>query len=212
MSLFRQRSGVGACRLLTIGLALLLLPAQAEAHVALQTMGSFWSGVAHVLMSLDQVFFLIGLAIWTSFLDRRLDARLIGAVFISVFAGVLVGAAIDPEGRFDVGGIIAALLTAVGLAGAARLRMNAVPVLGFASVGGFVGGAAGGIGSAGLSLGLLSLGGSIASASVLSYSILATRRIGSEWGRIGLRAGASWIAAIGLMLLAFAMIHRGGRG
>jgi urease accessory protein len=209
---FRQSSGVGGYWLLTIGLAVLLLPAPAEAHVALQTMGSFWSGVAHVLTSLDQVFFLIGLAIWTSFLDWDGDARLIAAVFIAVFAGVLLGAAVDPEGRFDLGGIVAALLTAVGLAGAARLRLNAAPVLGFASVGGLVAGAAGGSGATGLSLGLFSLGGSIASASVLSYAILATRRIGPEWARIAMRAGASWIAAIGLMLLAFAMVHRGGDG
>jgi urease accessory protein len=212
MSSFRQSSGAGGYWHPTIGLAVLLLPAPAEAHVALQTMGSFWSGVAHVLTSLDQVFFLIGLAIWTSFLDRDLDTRLIGAVFIAVFTGVLLGAAIDPEGRFDIGGVVAALLTTVGLAGAARLRLNAAPVLGFASVGGLVAGAAGGSGATGLSLGLFSLGGSIASASVLSYAILATRRIGPEWGRIAMRAGASWIAAIGLMLLAFAMVHRGGHG
>jgi hydrogenase/urease accessory protein HupE len=212
MSSLKQRSGVGGYWLLTIGLAVLLLPAPAEAHVALQSMGSFWSGVAHVLTSLDQVFFLVGLAIWTSFLDRGLDARLIGVVFITVFAGVLLGATIDPEGRFDLGGIVAALLTAVGLGGAARLRLNAFPMLGFASVGGLVGGAAGGGGAVGLSLGLFSLGGSIASASVLSYAILATRRVGNEWGRIAMRAGASWIAAIGLMLFALAMVYRGGHG
>jgi hypothetical protein len=85
-------------------------------------------------------------------------------------------------------------------------------MLGFASVGGLVGGAAGGGGAVGLSLGLFSLGGSIASASVLSYAILATRRVGNEWGRIAMRAGASWIAAIGLMLFALAMVYRGGHG
>lgn len=212
MSSPRRRGGVRGCWLLTIGLAALLSPAPAEAHVALQAMGSFWSGVAHVLTSFDQVFFFVGLAIWSSFLDKDLDARLIGAVFGAVFAGVLLGAAADPDGRFDVGGIVAALLTLVGLAGATRLRLGAVPVLGFASVGGLAAGAAGAGGAAGMSLGLFSLGGSIASASVLSYALLATRRVGVEWGRIAMRAGASWIAAIGLMLLAFAIRHPGGLG
>jgi hypothetical protein len=63
-----------------------------------------------------------------------------------------------------------------------------------------------------MSLSLFSLGGSTASASVLSYVILATRGVGTEWGRIAMRAVASWIAAIGLMLLAFAVRHPGGYG
>jgi hypothetical protein len=49
---------------------------------------------------------------------------------------------------------------------------------------------------------LFALGGSIAGASVLSYGLLAARRLDLEWGRIARRAGASWIAAIGLMVLA----------
>lgn len=212
MSSFRRRRGAGGHWLLTIGLAALLAPESAEAHVALQAMGSFWSGAGHVLTSFDQVIFFIGLAIWSSFLDRDLDARLIGVVFGAVFAGVLLGVSIDPEGKFDIGGVVAALLTVVGLAGAVRLRLNAAPVLGFASVGGLAAGAAGASAAAGMSLGLFSLGGSLASVSVLSYAILATRRVRVEWGRIAMRAGASWIAAIGLMLLAFAIRHPGGLG
>lgn len=211
MSSLRPRTGLHGYRLLTVGLAVVLLsPAPAEAHVALQAMGSFWSGVAHLLTSFDQVFFFVGLAIWSSLLDRDLGAQMIGAVFVTVFAGVLLGAVVDPQGRFDVGGIVAALLTVVGLAGAARVRLNAVPVLGLASVGGLVAGTAATSGATGMSLGLFSLGGSIASASVLSYAILATRCIRAEWGRIAMRAAASWIAAIGLMLLALAMIPGGG--
>ena len=185
-----------------------LLPAPAEAHVALQSMGSFWSGVAHLLTSLDQVCFLAGLAIWMSFLDRRLDARVIGLAFVGIF----VGAAADPDGRFGLAGLVAALMVVVGLAGAARIRAGAIPLLGLASVGGLIAGAAGASGATGLSLALFSLGSAIAGASVLSYGLLGARRVDVAWGRIALRAVASWIGAAGVMLLALAVSHSGGRG
>jgi hydrogenase/urease accessory protein HupE len=191
-----------------IGGAAALIPRSAEAHVALESMGSFWSGAAHLLTSLDQLCFLVALAIWMSFLDRRLDARAIGLIF----AGIFIGAAAYPDGRFGFAGIIAALMAMVGLAGAIPIRIGAVPVLGIASVGGMIGGAASASGMTGLSLGLFSLGGAIAGASVLSYGLLAARRIDVEWGRIALRAVASWIAAAGLMLLALSVSHGGGRG
>jgi urease accessory protein len=196
---------------LVLSLTLSLIPASAEAHTALQGVGSFWSGVAHLLTSLDQLGFLLGLAIWTSFQDRRLDARIIAAAFAAALAGVWLGASFGEAGRLDLATAAAALMTAVGLAGAARLRVGAAPVLGLALLGGLVGGAAGADAAAGFSVALFSLGGSIAAASVLSYGLLAARRLETDWGRIARRAGASWIAAIGLMVLALSFAGHTGR-
>jgi hydrogenase/urease accessory protein HupE len=189
-----------------------LIPASAEAHTALQGMGGFWSGVGHLLTSLDQLAFLFGLAIWTSFYRRRTDACVIGIGFVAVFGGAFLGAAIGADTSLDWAAPIAALMTVVGLAGAASLRCGALPLLGVASVGGLVCGAASSLGAVGLSLGLFSLGGSIASASVLSYGLLASRGLEREWGRVVLRVVASWIAAIGLMMLAFSIARHIGRG
>ncbi len=196
---------------LVLGVAFCLIPASAEAHTALQGVGSFWSGVVHLLTSLDQLGFLLGLAIWTSFQDRRLDARVIAAAFVAALAGVWFGASFGEAGRLDHAAAAAALMTAAGLAGAMRLRVGATPVLGLALAGGLVGGAAGADAAAGLSIALFSLGGSIAAASVLSYGLLAARRLETEWGRIARRAGASWIAAIGLMVLALSFTGHTGR-
>ena len=204
----RKRGSGCPFRGTVVGVTAVLIPASAQAHVALQSMGSFWSGAAHLLTSLDQLCFLVGLAIWISFLERRLDARVIGVVF----AGIFIGASAYPDGRYGLAGTIAALMAMVGLAGAARIRVGAIPVLGLASVGGLIGGAASASGATGLSLALFSLGSAIAGASVLSYGLLAARRVDVEWGRIALRAGASWIAAAGLMLLAFSVSHGSGRG
>ena len=73
-------------------------------------------------------------------------------------------------------------------------------------VGGLIVGAGAAEATPGLSVALFSVGGSIASASVLSYGLLAARRLDLEWGRIARRAGASWIAAIGLMVLALSFV------
>jgi hydrogenase/urease accessory protein HupE len=192
----RQRS-------LLLGLAASLIPAAAEAHTGLTGIGSFWAGVAHLLTSLDQLAFLVGLAIWTSFYDRRFDARVIGAAFGAAFIGVFLGIRLGGAVKSDMPAALAALMLAVGLAGAARLRAGAVPLLGMAAAGGLVVGAAGAEATPGLSVALFALGGSIAGASVLSYGLLLARRLDLEWGRIARRAGASWIAAIGLMVLAW---------
>jgi urease accessory protein len=194
-----------------VALAVCLVPASADAHTALRGVGSVWSGVAHLLTSLDQLGFLLGLAIWTSFQDPRLDARIIAAAFAAALVGMWLGAGFGEAGRLDLAAAPAALMLAVGLAGAVHLRVGAAPVLGLALVGGLVGGAAGADAAAGLSVGLFSLGGSIAAASVLSYGLLAARRLETEWGRIARRAGASWIAAIGLMVLALSVARHTGR-
>ena len=196
---------------LLVGLAACLFPSSAEAHTVLQGVGSFWSGVAHLLTSFDQLGLLLGLAIWTSFQERRWDGRIIGIAFAAVLAGICLGASFGEAGRRDLAAAVPALMLAVGLAGAARPRAGAAPLLGLVSAGGLVGGAAGADAAAGLSVGLFSLGGSVAAASVLSYGLLAARRLETEWGGIARRAGASWIAAIGLMILALSFARDTGR-
>jgi hydrogenase/urease accessory protein HupE len=189
-------------------LAVWLVPRPAAAHTLFQGVGSLWSGVAHLLTSPAQLAFLVGLAIWTSFQDFRLDPRVIAATLAATFAGGAIAPVLGTAGESAPLG--AALMLLIGLAAAARLRIGAAPVIGLASVGGLVGGAAGGSVGSGLPQILSALGGSLAGASVLSYGLLGARRLDAEWGRIALRAAASWIAAIGLMMLAFAWVQGTG--
>jgi urease accessory protein len=196
-----SKSSRSLCALF-FGLGAVLAPPPAWAHTALRSMGSFWSGVAHVLTSLDQIALLLGLAIWVSFQERQLDAPVIGAAFLACLAGMVVAAAVGSQ--FDFSPLVAALMVLVGLAAAARLQMGTGPVVALASAGGLLTGAASTAGAANISLGLYSLGGSIGAAAVISWGLIATRRVNFDWGRIALRAGASWIAAIGLMIVAVA--------
>jgi urease accessory protein len=194
---------------LATGGGICLIPAAAQAHTAVQGIGSFWSGVVHLLSSLDQLAFLLGLAIWTSFLDKRYDALVLGAAFTAALIGTFLGTVAG--GRLNLALPMAAFVLAVGLAGAIRLRLGAVLLLGLGSGGALVVGAAGANATVGLSSGLFSLGSSTATACVLSYGLLAARCLESEWGRIARRAGASWIAAIGLMILALSFARQTGR-
>jgi hypothetical protein len=168
--------------------------------------------VAHLLTSPDQLVLLLGLAIWTSFQDARLDARVIGACFLAVLAGAWVGGWIIAGKGLNLAPAGAALMMAVGLAGAIPLRVGAVPLISLVLAGGLACGAASADAVSGLSVALFSLGGSVAAASVLSYGLLAARRFGNEWGGVARRAGASWIAAIGMMMLAFSVSGHAGRG
>lgn len=185
-----------------IGAAVLLAPHAAAAHVALKEMGSFWSGVLYPLTSPDQLGFLLGLAILASFQRRRRDAWLVCAVF----AGGAVGSLVDYTAGWpaDAGASMAGLMILVGLAGAVCLQVGTTPLVGLASAGGSIVGGTGAVGVGGSSLVLFALGVSITLASVLSYSLIGTANVRIDWQRIALRAGASWIAAIGVMLLAFA--------
>jgi hydrogenase/urease accessory protein HupE len=213
--MWRHSSGIyprslrGRSLSLAIGGGICLIPAAAQAHTAVQNVGSFWSGVAHLLTSLDQLAFLLGLAIWTSFLDPRYDALMLGATFTAALIGTVLGSVAGAG--FDFAMPMAALVLAAGLAGAIRLRLGAVPLLGLASAGALVLGGAGADATAGLSPGLFALGSSIAAVCVLSYGLLAARCLETEWGRIARRAGASWIAAIGLMILALSLARQTGR-
>jgi hydrogenase/urease accessory protein HupE len=175
-------------------------------------MGSFWSGVAHLLTSLDQLAFLLGLAICTSFQEIRLDAKIIRAAFLAVLAGTWIGAGFTVGAGLNLVAVGAVLMLLVGLAGATALRVGTLPLLCLALTGGLLSGAANADPASGIAAALFSLGGSIAAASVLSYGLLAARRLESHWGSVARRAGASWIAATGLILLAFSISRNAGRG
>jgi urease accessory protein len=204
----RRVIAVGA---IALALAICLPPNVADAHTALQRMGSFWSGVAHLLTSPGQLAFLLGLAIWTSFQDIRLDAKVIRVAFLAVLTGAWVGAEFAFAAASNDATAGAVLMVVVGLAGAAALKVSILPLLGLTLIGGLVCGAASADPASGMTAALLSLGGSIAAASLLSYGMLAARRLEGHWGSVARRAGASWIAAIGLIVLAFSISRNAGR-
>jgi|GEM_PF-1570856 len=193
-----------------IVLACCFAPSPTEAHTAFKSLGSFWSGVVHVLTSFDQLGFLLGLSIWVSLQPRRSDAPVVGALCLSSLFGSLIGW--GSGAQFDPLVYISALMVVVGVAGAAAFNVIGGFLISIAACGGTLIGMASEMGAMGLNIGLVALGGAMAAASVTSYGLIAITPSYPAWGKIALRAGASWIAAIGLMVfaLAYSRIHDHG--
>jgi urease accessory protein len=185
-----------------------LIPSVAAAHTAFVALGSFWAGALHPLSALDEIGLIVGLAIWAGLQQRR-DMFLIGSAFAGCLAAALFIGLTDRHFSGEIP--IAVLMVAVGLAGALRLSLGTGPLLAAAAVAGAALGGASADGVAGVSLGLFALGTAVATASLLSYGLMASGRAGAEWTRIALRAGASWIAAIGLMMAALESARLFGR-
>jgi hydrogenase/urease accessory protein HupE len=210
----RDRSTYRAtCNSLRWAAAVLIavVPSRAEAHTAFDSLGSFWSGVLHVLTAVEQLGVLLALAIWAGLQPRRIDSSLVGAVLMSSLLGAAVTGML--ELRFNTALPLSATMFLLGAAAAAAIRIGAVWLLMIASWCGALIGAADVVDSSGSNLWLFALGLSIATASTVSYGLISTAHApGREWLRISFRVGASWIGATGLMVCALEYARLAGRG
>jgi hydrogenase/urease accessory protein HupE len=187
------------------------VPSRAEAHTAFDGLGSFWSGVLHVLTAVDQLGVLLGLAIWAGLQQRRLDSSIVGAVLVCSLLGAAMSGMLGL--RFNAALLLSATMFLMGVAAASAVRIGAAWLLPVAAWCGALIGAANAVDSGGYQLGLFALGLSIAAASTVSYGLIGTAHApGREWLRISFRVGASWIGATGLMVCAleYARLARHG--
>jgi hydrogenase/urease accessory protein HupE len=204
---YRESWGQSACRAIRNHLRwagivwTALVPSRAEAHTAFDSLGSFWSGVLHVLTAVDQLGVLLGLAIWAGLQRRRTDPFIVGAVLICSLLGA--GASGLFGLRFNAALPLSATMFLLGVAAAAAVRIGRAWLLTIASSCGALIGAANVADSPASQLWLFALGLSIATASTVSYGLIGTAHApGREWLSISFRVGASWIGATGLMVCA----------
>jgi hydrogenase/urease accessory protein HupE len=196
-----------------VGIALIaFMPSRAEAHAAFDSLGSFWSGVLHVLTAVDQLGVLLGLAIWVGLQQRqRINSSIVGAILVCSLLGAGVSGMLG--WRFNTALLLSATMFLLGAAAAAAIRIGAVLLLIIASWCGALIGAADAVDSGGSQLWLFALGLSVAAASTASYGLIGTAHVpGREWLSISFRVGASWIGATGLMVCAleYARLARHG--
>jgi hydrogenase/urease accessory protein HupE len=187
------------------------VPSRAEAHTAFDGLGSFWSGVLHVLTAVDQLGILLGLAIWAGLQQRRIDSPIVGTVLVCSLLGAGIGGTLGL--RFHSALLLPATMFLLGVAAAAAVRIGPAWLLMIAAWTGALIGAADVADSPAPQLWLFALGLSVATASVVSYGLIGTAHApGREWLRISFRVGASWIGATGLMVCAleYARLARHG--
>ena len=193
-----------------LALAALLLAAAASpaaAHIVSSRLGDFYGGALHPLTALADIVIWCALGLVAALQPPRWARWIVVAFPAGLLAGFVAG---DAAGwQADPIALSAALMIGLGLLAAAAARLPAGLLVVLAVIVGLVRGAAN---ASGLDPGtdpvLFGAGLVLAGYAVVTLvaALAATfRRAGAPWRTVALRAGGSWIAAIGLMVGGFAL-------
>jgi len=184
----------------------------AEAHLVNTRLGDFYGGALHPLTGFEYLLPWLALVILAAFQDIRLGRWL----FLIFPLGLLAGgelARLAPELTFVAVvniALIAALGVLVALAAVLPPPVFVALCATIAIVQGYENGRAIELGADWVLFvgGLMAVGYAfVALVSGLTIAFLAQ---GISWRRIALRAGGSWIAAIGIMVFGFEIMRAGG--
>jgi urease accessory protein len=197
-----KRSTLSISSGLVAGFALLCSPSRAVAHLVTTGMGPVYDGIGHLLLTPEDLVPVLALALYAGLRGAAAGRRTMFLLPSAWFAGGLAGSAMNSPIPFPVpalsflilGGLVAADL---GLRPAAVTVL--VIVLGL--VHGFLNGAAlkDGAGTLGL-IGIMSM--LFISVTLVSAFVVSLKK---PWARIVVRVAGSWTAAIGLLMIGWAM-------
>jgi urease accessory protein len=195
-------------RLLIAPLILLCLaPCDADAHMVWAGGGAFWAGVLHPLTSLDEVCFLVSLSIWSTFNEPSTRLWVLGTIAaVTTAAAVILWWSGQELSTIPA---MATLMIVTGLGGATCFKVRSAILVPLAAIGAWFIGSETGQAVGGLSPVGFIIGASLSPTMLFIYLLMGLERLRSEWQRIASRAVASWIAAIGIMMLTFELApHR----
>jgi hydrogenase/urease accessory protein HupE len=169
--------------------------------------GAFWAGFLHPLTSLDAICFLVSLSIWSTFNEPSTRLWVLGAIgAVTTVAAVVLWRSGQELSTIPA---MATLMIVTGLGGAARFKVQSVILVTFAAIGAWFIGSETGQAVGGLSPVGFIVGASLSPTMLFLYLLMGLERLRSEWQSIASRAVASWIAAIGIMMLTFELArHR----
>jgi urease accessory protein len=194
---------------LLVALAILLCvaPTGADAHMVWAGGGAFWAGFLHPLTSLDEVCFLLSLSIWSKFNESSARLWVLGTIgAVTTVAAVILWWSGQ---ELSTVASMATLMIVTGLGGAGRFKVQSVILVAVAAIGAWFMGSETGQAVGGLSPVGFIIGASLSPTMLLVYLLAGLGRLRSEWQTIACRAVASWIAAIGIMMLTFELVrHR----
>ena len=189
---------------------LLLFPAPAEAHLNSTGMGPVYDGLAHFLLSPEDIVPVVALALLAGLRGAEYGRRALFVLPVSWFAGCVLGSFTThgtslpvPAMSFLVLGGLVAANARISL----RLLSLLAIVLGLAH--GWMNGA--GMGWSNELIGAYA--GLVAAIFVVVALVAAfVVKLQREWERIAVRVAGSWIVASGLLLLGWAVRMRKGAG
>lgn len=188
--------------------AVAFVPDTAHAHLVDTRLGDFYSGALHPLTDLQQVLPWIALAVLAAFQGAQ-RARWIILVFpLALAIGGIASLAVPLPSFGPLLGLVLVAVTGLAVAAAARLPLGVL--LAMAVVMGLLHGAQNGAAMVATTDRLLFLSGMTA----VGYGVitLATGSAiaflhGAPWRPIALRAGGSWVAAVGIMVLGLHLVR-----
>ncbi|MEP9356899.1 HupE/UreJ family protein [Xanthobacter sp. KR7-65] len=202
-----------AARLLALAAALALTPGVAEAHLVDTRLGDFYSGALHPLTDLQQVLPWIALAVLAAFQGAARARWVVLAFPLALLAGAMAEMVLQLPTEAPILGLV--LVAAMGLAVAAAARLPLPALIALAVVAGLLHGAQNAATMGPATDRLLFISGMIASGyAVVTLGIGAAIAFlrGGTWRPIALRAGGSWVAAVGIMVLGLQMMTRAAAG
>jgi len=187
--------------------AVILCARPAEAHIVSSRLSDFYTGMAHPLTGLQDVVLWTALGVLAG-TQPGARARWLVAVFpIGLVAGFVFGlatgvtngnAAVDAGCMVALGGLIAAAVRLPGPA-LAIIALTLGLVRGAANAGGVDPSTNTVLFAAGLAV------AGYSAITLLTAAVLTFQRPAAGWRSIALRAGGSWIAAIGVMAGGYAL-------
>ena len=193
--------------LIALTILICLAPSSADAHMVWAGGGAFWAGFLHPLTSLDEICFLVALSIWSTFNEPSTRVWVLGTIgAVTTVAAVILWWSGQELSTIPA---MATLMIVTGLGGATRLKVQSAILVPLAAIGAWFIGSETGQAVGGLSpIGFI-VGASLSPTMLFLYLLMGLERLNSDWQSIASRAVASWIAAIGIMMLTFELArHR----
>jgi len=196
-----RSSGRGALGAL---LAIVVAARPAHAHLMTTGFGPFYDGLTHFLVSPEYLLPTIALALLAGLHGPRFGRAVLFALPAAWLAGSVLGLLVAPRAPMPLATAIVTI--GVGAMVAAGRRLPLALIGGFAVAVGVLAGALNGIELATAHSSPLAAAG--AAASLFVVVSLVTGQVASvraAWARIAVQVAGSWIAAIGLFMLGWAV-------
>jgi urease accessory protein len=193
-------------RVLATGSALLLWPWPAEAHLVTTGLGPVYDGIGHLLMTPEDVLPVLALALCAGLRGAGAGRRVLGVLPSAWLVGGCVGLLTHGLPGFPLP-VLSLLILGTLVAADLRVPLPAVTAL---AVGlGLGHGVRNGVAMQQAGAGSLGLLGMLAALVVLVALVAAgVVSLRQPWARMAVRVAGSWMAAIGLLMLGWAL--RGG--
>jgi hydrogenase/urease accessory protein HupE len=186
--------------LMTIGFS----ARSAHAHLVTTGFGPFYDGLTHLLVSPEYLLPMIALALLAGLHGPRFGRAVLFALPAAWLTGSMLGFLVTPHVTMPLA--TASVTVAAGALVAAGRRLPLALVAGFAIAVGVLAGGLNGIElAAARSSPLAAAGAALALFVMVSLVTGQVASVRAAWARIAVQVAGSWIAAVGLLMLGWAV-------